>query len=97
MNELAFDTLAYVKRLKSVGFTEEQAEAQAYVLKSLIEEKLATKKDIKEIEASLKRDLKEMEVSLKHDIKDLEKTMIIKLGAMVVVAISIVATLVKIL
>ncbi len=48
-----FDTYAYVKKLKSVGFTEEQAAVQAEALKDLIDEHLATKKDLKELELRL--------------------------------------------
>jgi hypothetical protein len=60
----AFDTHAYVKRLKAAGFNEEQAEAQAdlqaQVLSSLVTEKLATKEDILTIKndvANLKNEL----------------------------------------
>ncbi|MBF0344237.1 MAG: DUF1640 domain-containing protein [Nitrospirae bacterium] len=50
---LIFDTHAYVKKLKSVGFTEEQAEVQAEAMSSLIEEGLATKRDLRELELRL--------------------------------------------
>lgn len=54
----AFDTHAYVKRLRNAGVSEEQAEAQAElqseVLSALITEKLATKSDIIRIESELK-------------------------------------------
>ncbi|MBF0346009.1 MAG: DUF1640 domain-containing protein [Nitrospirae bacterium] len=76
MNDtLIFDTHAYVKKLKAVGFTEEQAEVQAEAMSDLIEEGLATKRDLKELEVALKRDLKELEVTLKRDMKDLEVTL----------------------
>ena len=52
-----FDTLAYAKKLKSAGFTEEQAEIQAEALSEIIEERLATKHDLKELEIRLKHDL----------------------------------------
>ncbi len=45
-----FDTHAYVKRLKAVGFTEEQAEVQTEIVSALIDEKLATRQDLKELE-----------------------------------------------
>ena len=83
---IAFDTLAYAKKLKAVGFTEEQAEVQAEALAEMVNETLATK-----------RDLKELEVTLRHDIKELEMHLTIRLGAMLTVAIVIVATLVKLL
>lgn len=37
-----FDTLAYAKKLKAAGFTDDQAEIQAQTLVEIIEERLAT-------------------------------------------------------
>ena len=48
-NSLIFDTLSYAKKLKTAGFSEEQAEAQVEVLEKIIDKNLATKKDIFEI------------------------------------------------
>ncbi len=48
-----FDTHAYVKKLTAVGFTEEQAEAQAEALADTVDEKLATKRNLKEMEMRL--------------------------------------------
>ena len=83
---IAFDTLAYAKKLKVVGFTEEQAEVQAEALAEMVNETLATKKD-----------LKELEVTLKRDIKELEMRLTIRLGGMLTAGIAIVAALVKLL
>ena len=47
---LVLDTLAYAKKLQKVGFTEEQAEVQAETLAELVDEQLATKKDLKEVD-----------------------------------------------
>ena len=38
MATLTFDTHAYIKKLKAVGFTEEQAEVQAETLAGLIDD-----------------------------------------------------------
>jgi len=82
MTTLTFDTLAYSKKLRSVGFTEEQAEAQAETIITLMTEQLATKADLKEVEAGLKRDIKELELrikeveaGLKRDMKELESNL----------------------
>ncbi|MBF0473268.1 MAG: DUF1640 domain-containing protein [Nitrospirae bacterium] len=80
MTTLTFDTYTYVKKLKAVGFTEEQAEVQAETIKELISEQLATKQDIND----LKRDMKEMELR-----------MTVKLGAIMTTGIAIVAAIVK--
>ena len=50
---IVFDTLAYAKKLKAVGFTEEQAEVQAEALSDLINDQLSTKQDLKELELRL--------------------------------------------
>ena len=63
---------------------------QAEAFADIIEEKLATKRDLKELETNLRRDMKEMELRLKHDL-------ILRLGAMLAASIAIVATLMKLL
>lgn len=83
---LAFDTLAYAKKLKAAGFTEEQAEVQAEALAEMFDEQLATKHDIKE----LARDIKELELRLRHDLT-------LRIGIMLTAGIAIVAALVKLL
>ena len=65
-------------------------EAQAEVLASsqakLIDEKLATKQDLKALEDRLRRDMKELEFRLT-----------IRLGSMMVIAVGAIAALVKLL
>lgn len=53
MTAIVFDTYAYVKRLKAVGFTEEQAEVQAQTIAELIDERLSTKQDLERLEMRL--------------------------------------------
>lgn len=65
---IAFDTLAYAKKMRAVGFTEDQAEAQIQAILEIVEEKLATKQDIRD----LKRDIKGLETSLRHDMKEID-------------------------
>lgn len=50
---IAFDTLRYSKKLIKAGVPEPQAEVQAEAIKELIEEKLATKDDLKRLEERL--------------------------------------------
>ena len=82
MSTISFDTLAYAKKLTSAGFTMEQAEVQAEALKDIIEERLATKQDIKELEQKM---------------KEMEMRMIIKLGAMIAASIAITVSLIKLI
>lgn len=75
MNTIVFDTHAFVKELIQAGMPEAQAEVLARSQATLIDEKLATKQDLKELELRLT----------------------IRLGSMMVVAVGVVAALVKLL
>lgn len=79
---IAFDTLAYAKKLAAAGFTQQQAEVQAEAMAEIIDERLATKQDI---------------MQLQRDLKELEMRLTIRLGGMMAVSIAIVAALVKLL
>ncbi len=81
-NTLAFDTLAYSKKLKAAGVPERQAEVQAEAFAEIIEDRLATKQDI---------------LMLQRDMKELEMRLTIRLGGMMAASIAIVAVLVKLL
>jgi hypothetical protein len=89
MTTLTFDTLKYANTLKAAGFTPEQAEAQAGALSEVLEVNLK--------ELVTKGDLKQLKTELQADMRELELRMTVKLGAMMVVSIGIVATLVKLL
>jgi len=67
---LIFDTLAHSKRLISAGFTQQQAEIQAETFAEIIDEKIASKRDLRDAELTLTRDMKEMEMALKADIDE---------------------------
>lgn len=108
---IAFDTLKFAKRLKEAGFSEQQAEALAEAEAELFAAHLATKQDIAELKreiaeirreieqvrAELKRDLEALQSQFGRDLKDLEYRMTIKLGSLMVLAVGVVATLVKLL
>ena len=72
MATTTFDTLHYAKKLREAGFTEQQAEAQAEALRAVVDENLATKRDLKELEVALRNDLKGAEVALRGDFKELD-------------------------
>ena len=75
MATIVFDTHAFVKELAEAGMPEKQAEVLARSQATLINETLATKQDLKELELRLT----------------------LRLGSMMVVAIGVVAALVKLL
>ena len=76
---VAFDTYAYVRKLRDAGVDERQAEIQTEALMTLVEDRLATKqdmfmlkRDLAEVEANLKRDLKEMDVKAEIRFRELD-------------------------
>ena len=79
MATITFDTHEFIKRLKIVGFTEEQAVVFAAEHRRVIEDHLVTQEHL---------DVR---------LRELEYRLIIKLGGMMMAAIVIVATLVKLL
>lgn len=53
MASTVFDTLQYAKQLQEAGFTQKQAEIQAEALREIIDNNLATKKDLDALEERL--------------------------------------------
>lgn len=53
MTAITFDTLAYFEKLKAAGVPEQQAKVQAEAMAEIIDEKLATKKDMLMLEEKL--------------------------------------------
>ena len=76
---------------------EEQAEALAQCQVELIEERVATKRDLKELEVALRHDVKGLEASLRHDMKELEMRMTLKMGSMLAAAVIVLTALTKFL
>lgn len=93
MSTLVFDTFENVKKLKAVGFSEAQAEVQTRIITDLVESQLVTRQYLDERFKEVDTRFKEVDTRF----KEMELRLTIRLGAMIVVAISIVATLVKLL
>ena len=90
MAAIMFDTHAFVKELTQAGMPEAQAEALARNQATLIDEKLATKQDLKATKEDLQREIREMELRLTYNLT-------VRFGSMMVVAIGIIVALDKIL
>jgi hypothetical protein len=82
MATTTFDTMAYAKRFKAAGFTEQQAEEVVTALREVRDsrlDELATKGDVESAKAELKRDMKEMELR-----------MVVKMGAMILASVGMI-------
>ena len=91
MVAITFDTLKYSNRLKAAGADPKIAEAEALAeVFELNLKEIATRDDLKLLEERLNE-------RLDTRLIQLEQRMTIKLGTLMVIAVSAVATLVKIL
>jgi hypothetical protein len=108
MSSIPFDTHAYVKKLLAAGFSESQAEVQAQAIAELVNEQLATKRDLKELEAALrrdiealrtelKRDIEALRTELKRDLKELELRITVRLGALITAGVGLIVILQQVL
>ena len=86
MTSATFDTLGYFEKLKNAGVSEQQAKVQTEALREVIEDRLATKQDLRELETRLELRLAEL------------KTDVIKwVAGMLVAQAAVIAALVKLL
>lgn len=106
---MAFDTLAYARKLKAAGMADAQAEAVAEATRDLISTDAATKTDIADLKHELKADIADLRHELKADIADLRHEIelvrretaemgmrvTVRLGAMIAVGVAILAALIK--
>jgi len=88
---IAFDTLKYAKKLKAAGFSEPQAEIQAEAMKEqsenvqeFINDNLATKSDLKQLEERLAMRINELNYKLT-----------IRLGGLMVIGVAVLAAIIK--
>ena len=87
MTSTTFDTLGYFEKLKAAGVPEAQAKAQVEVIREVIEDKLATRRDLKELELAVKNDLKELELRLEYRLT-------VRFGSMLAAGVAMLAALI---
>ena len=100
MNAANFDSLSYANRLKAAGMDAGLAEVQASAMTEVIQgqsQNLSTKPELQQLGQDLHKDMQSLRVELQKDMQLLEQRMVIKLGSLMVLAIGVVATLVKVL
>lgn len=68
-----FNTLKYANMLEEVGFSREQAETSVQILVEIMEDKLATKQDMRDFSATTKQDMRDFSIATQQDLKSLQK------------------------
>jgi hypothetical protein len=93
----AFDTLKFTQRLEQVGVGREQAIAHAELARDMILADSATRADLVDMEKALRADLKSFKGEIDGSLRELELRMTVKLGAIIVAAVAVIAALQKFL
>ena len=89
MNVANFDSLSYANRLKAAGMDAGLAEVQASAMSEVIHGHFQT--------LSTKQEVQQLGHDLRKDMQLLEQRMVIKLGSLMVLAVGVVATVVKLI
>lgn len=91
----AFDTLAYAKRLRDAGVSQQEAEAHAEAAREFVMGELVTRNDLESVR-------RELDTSILATRRDLESAidretlrLTVRLGGMVAIAVAILATIIK--
>lgn len=98
MKMSSFDTLKFSQRALKAGFTQEQAEFQAEEMAKVIDENLVTKTDMESFQIEIEKLKASMEQQfhiVTLEMKAFENRMVLKLGSIMVVTISLLATIFK--
>jgi hypothetical protein len=104
---VTFDTLAYAKRLRRAGLSEEQADVHAEALATALGEVLVTKQDLRDL--ATKEDLHRLELATKEEfasvasefaavrqeMRALELRITLRVGALFSLGIGALAALIK--
>ena len=95
---MALDTYKAVKNLQKVGFDESQAEAVVGMVGEAFDDSVATKVDIAELRAEIhevRAELRAEAKAIRAEIRDLEQRMTIKLGGLLVLALTLLTAINK--
>jgi hypothetical protein len=90
-----FDGLGYAKRLRERGLPHDLAEAHAEAARDFIMAELVTKSDLLATEQRLQTEFRASVAALRASIETLTLRLTVRLGAMLVVAIGALATILK--
>ena len=69
---MAFDTLTYAKKLQEAGVPPQQAETHAWALKETVEDTLATKQDLRELNTRIDSRFSELNTRMDGRFKEID-------------------------
>jgi hypothetical protein len=92
-DQILFDKLRYIDRLKGAGVADEQARAHADAIDDALREVVATKRDLDALAAATKHDLDAARAALESKIDIAVRDMTIRSGALAAAIVGILATI----
>ena len=90
-----FNTLRYAKMLEEVGFSREQSETSIKILVEIMEDKLASKQDLQDLEITLQHSMSQLESRIQTSMVQLESKLTIRMGTMLAASIAILTAIQK--
>lgn len=90
-----FNTLRYARMLEEVGFSRDQSETSIKILVEIMDDKFATKEDIRALEAKLVSGFERAATQTDFKISQLESKLTMRMGAMFAATIAILTAIQK--
>lgn len=88
-----FNTLKYAKMLEDVGFSKDQAETSITIVVEIMEDKLASKQDLQDLNLKLQHSISEVQNSINLAKSELT----IRMGTMLAASIAIITAIQKLI
>jgi hypothetical protein len=94
-----FDSLGYARRLRERGVAQDQAEAHAEAARDFIMAELVTKTDLlateQRLQTEFRNSIAELRTEMRNNDETLSLRLTVRLGAMIVVAVGALATILR--
>ncbi len=88
-----FHTLKYARMLEEVGFSRDQAEMSIKILVEIMEDKLATKQDLKDFQVATRQDMQD----IRTELNQVKSELTIRMGTMLAASIAILTAIQKLI
>lgn len=96
MAQVYFDTLKFVEKLEASGLPAAQARAISDAVRDSHESMdVTTKRDLDDLKKAINSDMELLRKEIRSDMEPLRKDLIIKMGSMFVVAVGVLAAIIK--
>lgn len=92
-NALMFDRYRVIRKYREAGLTEAQAEIYAEALVIAVEDQVATKQDLREVEVALRQEI----ATVRQDMLAMESRLVWRLGGMMAAGIAVLTAIITLI